>query len=65
MYWISTLAGVDTIPTNLDPMGDRGPLFAIFSPNGASQQGLSLCSCGDGSCRKTEQGEVPYHDKQI
>lgn len=37
----STLAGVDTIPTNLDPMGDRGPLFAIFSPNGASQQGLS------------------------
>lgn len=56
----STLAGVDTIPDNLDPLGDRGPLFAIFSPNGASQQGLSYAPAVMGLWKnKTRRNFLP------
>ncbi len=54
----STLAGVDTIPDNLDATGDRGPLFQIFNPNGASAQGLSYAPAVMGVVEKANRDKL-------
>ncbi|MBK9270004.1 MAG: protein translocase subunit SecDF [Saprospiraceae bacterium] len=54
----STLAGVDSIPESLDPLADKGPLFALFSPNGASSQGLNYAPAVMGVVEKPNRNKV-------
>lgn len=54
----STLVGVDTIPEALDPLADKGPLYAIFSPNGASAQGLSYAPAVMGVVEKPNRDKL-------
>ncbi|MDQ3142525.1 MAG: protein translocase subunit SecDF [Bacteroidota bacterium] len=54
----SSLAGVDTIPMNADPMADRGPLFSIFNPNNGSAQGFNYALAVMGTVEKNNKTKL-------
>ncbi|MBK7466615.1 MAG: protein translocase subunit SecDF [Saprospiraceae bacterium] len=54
----SSLAGVDTIPTSMDPFADAGPLFKMLTPNGNTGQGWSFQPCVVGSVDKANKDKV-------
>ncbi|MEP7195334.1 MAG: protein translocase subunit SecDF [Saprospiraceae bacterium] len=54
----STFAGTDTIPENIDPMSDKGPLLSILSLNGASSKGLSFSPAVMGTVDKSNRERI-------
>lgn len=54
----STMVGTDSIPMDLDPMADKGPLFSIFTMNGASKTGLSFSPAVMGTVDKSNREKI-------
>ncbi|MEO6190925.1 MAG: protein translocase subunit SecDF [Saprospiraceae bacterium] len=51
----STIVGTDTIPMELDPMADKGPLLNILSMNGGSGKGLEFSQSVIGTFDKSNK----------